>query len=111
MLSRNDVVDLVGERGESLAEGALDGLDLALQLPVQPPLLDQVAVERDGLHLLRQRGQRLDLGLDLRLDVDLRERCPTSSSSPSQQSSEQSSAHSSTSSLAFLSLPPINNPN
>jgi hypothetical protein len=71
VLSGDDVVDLSGEGVEAFAEGALDGLDLALELAVQAPLLDQVAVESDRLHLLGQRRQRLDLGLDLGLDVDL----------------------------------------
>jgi len=109
MLSRDDIVDLIGQRVESLTEGSLDGLDLTLKLAVKFSLLDEIAVECDRLHLLRKGRQCLDLGLNLGLDVDLRELNTTSSYSSSQQSSEQSSGQSSTSYLAFLSLPPINN--
>ena len=109
MLSRDDVVDLIGEGIESLAEASLDGLDLALKLAVELALLDEIAVERDRLDLLRKGRQSLDLGLNLSLDVDLGKITTTSSSSPSPQSSENSSGQSSTSYLAFLSLPPINN--
>lgn len=109
MLPRNDVVDLVGQGIESLAEASLDSLDLALKLAVELALLDEIAVECDRLDLLRKGRQSLDLGLNLRLDVDLGKINSTSSSSPSPQSSENSSGQSSTYYLAFLSLPPINN--
>jgi hypothetical protein len=86
MLSRDDIVDLIGQRVESLTEGSLDGLDLTLKLAVKFSLLDEIAVECDRLHLLRKGRQCLDLGLNLGLDVDLRELNTTSSYSSSQQS-------------------------
>jgi hypothetical protein len=83
MLARGDVVDLPSQGRKSLTESPLDSLDLPLQLPVQSPLLDEVAIESNGLHLLGKRWQRLDFVLDLRLDVDLRGMGSTSSSSSS----------------------------
>lgn len=111
VLSGDDVVDFSGEGGEFFPEGSLDGFNLTFKLFIQFALLDEIAVEGDGLYLFGEGGERLDLFFYFLLDVDLNVGSGTSSSSSSQQSSEHSSAHSSSSSLAFLSLPPINNPN
>lgn len=51
MLSGDDIVDLTDLWREGFSELALDGLDLSLQLLVDSPLLNEVAVDGNRLHL------------------------------------------------------------
>lgn len=78
MLSRDDIVDLTDLWREGFSELALDGLDLSLQLLVDSPLLNEIAIYGDGLNLLLESRQGLDLLLNLLLDIHLRQQGSTS---------------------------------
>jgi len=72
MLSGDNIVDLTDLWRESLSELALDGLDLSLQLLVNSPLLNEITIDGNRLHLFLKSRQGLDLLLDLLLDIHLR---------------------------------------
>lgn len=78
MLSGDDIVDLTDLWREGFSELALDGLDLSLQLLVDSPLLNEIAINGDGLNLLLESRQGLDLLLNLLLDIHLRQQGSTS---------------------------------
>lgn len=78
MLSGDDIVDLTDLWREGFSELALDGLDLSLQLLVDSPLLNEIAINGDGLDLLLESRQGLDLLLNLLLDIHLRQQGSTS---------------------------------
>lgn len=78
MLSGDDIVDLTDLWREGFSELALDGLDLSLQLLVDSPLLNEITIDGDGLNLLLESRQGLDLLLNLLLDIHLRQQGSTS---------------------------------
>jgi hypothetical protein len=71
MLSGDDIVDLTDLWREGFSELALDGLNLSLQLLVDSPLLNEITIDGNCLHLFLESRQGLDLLLDLLLDINL----------------------------------------
>lgn len=72
MLSGDDIVDLGDLWREGFPELALDGLDLCLQLLVNSPLLNEITIDGNRLHLFLESRKRLDLLFNLLLDIHLR---------------------------------------
>jgi hypothetical protein len=68
-LPLDDIIDLLDKRRIQFPKLALNLLLLPGKCSIQPPLLHEVAVDGDSLHLFPQRGQLLDLGLHLLLDL------------------------------------------
>lgn len=94
MFSLNDVINLVNVGFVEFSELPLHLLLVFRQLFIKSPLLNEVAVDGNGLDLFLESGKQLDLGFNLLLDVDLYHKQLTSSySSQSRHSSESSSAH------------------
>lgn len=71
MLSGDDIVDLTDLWREGFSELALDGLNLSLQLLVDSPLLNEITIDGNRLHLFLESRQVFDLLLDLLLDINL----------------------------------------
>lgn len=95
MFSLNDVINLVNVGFVEFSELPLHLLLIFRQLFIKSPLLNEVAVDGNGLDLFLESGEQLDLGFNLLLDVDLNHKKLTSSySSQSKHSSESSSAQS-----------------
>ena len=105
VLSHDDVVNLFDVGLVLRPELALAEFLLVLELFVELPLLDEVAVHRDGLHLFLEGGEFLDLLLDLFLHLELSGSRGTSSSSSTMSSSSSESSII----YSFLPFETINN--
>lgn len=105
VLAHDDVVNLLDVGLVLGPELALAELLLVLELFVELPLLDEVAVDGDGLDLFLEGGQFLDLLLDLFLHLELSGSRGTSSSSSTMSSSSSESSII----YSFLPFETINN--
>jgi hypothetical protein len=72
MLTRNNIVDLIGKRDKSVSEFALNGFDFSLKLLINFSLLDEISVDSNCLDLLLKSGESLDFLFNLFLNIDLK---------------------------------------